>query len=418
MLKKLFNTILHYGVDNSLTALDRRRIKTINLLNLIILFFLFTGVSNYFFIGKDYPVEVILLFICFCFVSLYLSKIKQTAWSFTLFTLNVNAAIFFINQYYPQEAGAYLYYYTLIISVVLLNNPTSVDKFAIMHFCICALFFIANLTLDFPAFELKTLDAFQLNVIWYYNVIISSVVTAVLSVMLTRLITNQNREIVLQNKDLIKTKQAVDASLKEKEVLLAELHHRVKNNLAIITGLLNLQEGSTNSEEARQVLGDSKARIMSMALVHKMLFENAELKNIDVGKYTSELIAELLNSYNLHKKVKVTYDVDYIILPVNKSIPLGLILNEIVTNSIKYVFHTNAIQKQVSEFFVSIKMTNGRVNITVKDNGPGFPQDFNTGSDNPSLGIYLIKTLAEQIDAELHFSNDNGARISLSFNSQ
>jgi two-component sensor histidine kinase len=152
---------------------------------------------------------------------------------------------------------------------------------------------------------------------------------------------------------------------------------------------------------------------MSMALVHRMLYENAELKSLDLGRYASELISELFNSYDLQKYVNVRQDCDKIVLPVSKSIPLGLILNEIVTNSIKYVFRFSREEK--GEFYISIKEHDGKVKMIVKDNGEGFPPDFNFEGENLSLGIYLIKTLSEQIDGQVQFSNDNGAKIELNF---
>jgi two-component sensor histidine kinase len=386
-LKKLFNTLVNLGIKTGISALDKRRIKTINLLNLIVAFFLITGLSNYFFIGHNYPVYANLIFLAFNVLSLLLSHYKKSSWAFLIFTLNVNCAIFFINQYYPENTGCYLYYYSLIISVVLLNNPANTDKFAIFHFLICALFFIGNLIIDIPFVNPIALTPEKIKVVWYYNLIISSVVTALMSVLLTRLIHNQNKEIIFQNQDLLLTREVVNASLVEKEVLLAELHHRVKNNLAIIAGLLNLQEEATNNEEAKQVLSDSKTRIMSMALVHKMLYENTELKRINIGKYAIELITELFNSYKLSDKVRLVHDCDNLFLAVNKSIPLGLILNEIVTNSIKYVFKNKA--EALGEFYISIKSNKDIIHVILKDNGLGFPDDFNSDSAKPSLGIFL-----------------------------
>ena len=231
---------------------------------------------------------------------------------------------------------------------------------------------------------------------------------------LTSLISKQNDEIIVQNENLIKAKQHVNNTLKEKEILLAELHHRVKNNLAIISGLLNLQSDATSSDEARQVISDSKNRILSMALVHRMLFENPALKSINLSKYSSELIMELFRSYNLERYVDLTEEYDHAVLPVSKSIPLGLILNEIVTNSIKYAFKANP--KQKGQFYISIKnLPDSKMKLVVKDNGKGFPENYNFDHPSLSLGIFLMKTLAEQIDGEVRFSNDNGARIELTF---
>lgn len=413
LLKKPLYTLLNLGLEDKQSSHDKRRIKTTNLINLIMISFIVIGYSNYFILKKDFAFIPVTCFLLISVLSLFLNKIRKTDLSFLLFTINLNFSIFFINKYYPIETGAYLFYFPLIVSVVLLNNPSFRDKHSLIHFSICILFFLADLFLDFPGFQLQTLSAGQIRELWYFDLMMAAIITATLSFLLTRIIYIQNKEIIAQNENLKMAKETVNTSLKEKEILLAELHHRVKNNLAIISGLLNLQEDATPNLEAKQIISDSKTRILSMALVHKMLYENAELKSIDLGKYATELIYELFYSYNLLKVVTITEDYDPIVLPVSKSIPLGLILNEVVTNSIKYAF--KSVRNEKGLFHVSIKLDNNTVTLIVKDNGPGFSKDFNPDSDTLSLGIYLIKTLAEQIDGKVEFVNDNGAKIELNF---
>ena len=412
-MKKIFYKILNLGVEDNQSPHDKRRIKVINLVNSVTLFFLLIGVTNYFFLKAVFPLIPELLFMFLASLALYLSSIKKTDASFLLFTLNSNLSIFFINQYYPFDSGSYLFYFPLIVSVILLNNITTKNKFALFHFSTSVLFFAAFLTLDFPNWEVKSLSPETLRIMWYYNMIMSALITALISGLLNRLIAIQNSEILVQNNDLKQAKEEINISLKEKEVLLAELHHRVKNNLAIISGLLTLQGDSTTNHEAKQIINDSKNRIQSMAMVHKMLYNYPELKNIDIGKYSSELIHELLNSYNLGKNVTVTEDYDNIVLPISKSIPLGLILNEIVTNSIKYVF--KIYPNENKQFFISIKVHSNVVVLVARDSGNGFPSDLDFQANNPSLGIYLIKSLMEQMDGTVRFSSDKGAKIELNF---
>jgi len=192
------------------------------------------GYSNYFIVRSDFPLISVTLFLVLAVISLYLNKRKKNQASFILFTFNINLAIFFINQYYPPETGSYLYYFPLIVSVVLLNNPSFNDRFSVIHFIICVAFFTANLILDFPGYQVSRLTPLQVKLLWYTDFILATAITGVLSFLLTRLIFNQNQEIIAQNEDLKKAKETVNTSLKEKEVLLAELHHRVKNNLDII----------------------------------------------------------------------------------------------------------------------------------------------------------------------------------------
>ena len=412
-MKKLLHKLINLGVTSHLSSHEKRRVRTVNLLNSVIAFFLVFGLINYFILKTEYNFVPFLIFLSLTFGSTLLNKINQTSLGSLLFTVNVNFEIFYINTVYPIEVGSYLYYFPVIVSIVLLSNPQAKDKFAITHFITCVIFFTAIFFIDVPQWQVQHLQANQIYKMWVLNLVISTSVTATIVYLLTRLISSQNQEIILQNNSLIIAKEEVNNSLKEKEVLLAELHHRVKNNLAIISGLLNLQESATQNLEAKQIIGDSKNRINSMALVHKMLYENTELKNIDLNKYVNELLIELFNGYKLINHVKITTDIDPIILSVNQSIPLGLILNEIVTNSIKYVYiHFN---NDEGVFDLKIKPMQSNIKIEIKDNGPGFPTDFNHEKNPFTLGIFLIKSLVEQIDGEIRFSNESGAKIEITF---
>ncbi len=412
-MKKLFYTILNYGIEDHHSLFDKRRIKTINLINLIMAFFLVVGFTNVLVLKEEFGFAQSTTFLLLCLTALLLSKFRKTDYAFLVFTINVNLSIFHINEYFPLEVGAYLFYFPVIVSIILLSTPSFKNKFTLIHFSVCSLFFISSLVLEIPGYRLTNLNAAEMKILWYYNLIMAVSLTGLISFLLTRIIYTQNKEIIQQNEDLKLARDAVNSSLKEKEVLLAELHHRVKNNLAIILGLLNLQEDSAMSHEAKQVIGDSKTRIMSMALVHKMLFENPHLKNINIAHYASELISELFRSYDLNKTVSVYEDYDNVVLPVTKSIPFGLILNEVITNSIKYVFKTETPRD--GRFDISIKNAANKITVILKDNGAGFPKGFNPQSDTISLGISLMMTLTEQIDGDISFSNENGAKIVLNF---
>lgn len=406
-------TLINFGVEKHYSPHLKRKIRTTNFLNLVVMASLLIGYTTYLFTGSTRGFPDITLFLAFCLFSTLLSYLKKTQLAFLVFTFTVNLAIFIINQHYPITAGAYLYYFPLIVSVVLLNNPSFRDRYTIGHLGLCLIFFTANLLIEIPSLKFNNLSEADLLTTWRYNLVLSSVITAILSAHLARIIARQNREIMAQNENLTKAQQAVSSTLREKEILLAELHHRVKNNLAIISGLLNLQGDATENDEARQIISDSKNRILSMALVHRMLFENPNLKNIDVARYTHELIMELFNTYNLDKSVALHEKYDQIVLPVGKSIPLGLILNEIVTNSIKYAFKPN---RNKGRFSISLTQhSDNRVRLIAIDSGKGFPSNFDFNAPSLSLGIFLIKTLSEQIDGSVSFSNEGGARIELDF---
>jgi two-component sensor histidine kinase len=375
--------------------------------------YLLVSYTKYFILKEHFNPLPSTVFLLLSVISLGLSIAEKPKSSFVLFSFNVNLSVLFFNLYYPPEAGAYLYYFPLVVCAVLLNYPSFKDQKSVLYIVLFVLSFLGNFMFELPGIALTDLSALQIKAIWYYDLVMAVLVTAILTFLLVHLILKQSREIVVQNKNLVNTQEALNTALKEKEVLLAELHHRIKNNLAIMSGLLNLQADSVHNEEARRIISDSKDRIQSLALVHNMLFQDPFAKDVDLAKYSSSLISQLLYSYDLKEVVTLHEDYDEVYLSVQKTVPIGLILNESITNSIKYVYKKN---NSNPKFSISIK-ANGddMVHLTLQDNGEGFPKDFNSESKDLSLGIFLIKSLAEQLNGKVLFSNDDGAKIQLSF---
>lgn len=204
--------------------------------------------------------------------------------------------------------------------------------------------------------------------------------------------------------DRMKAEERIKASLKEKEVLLAEIHHRVKNNLAVITGLLELQQYNTNSEEARDILRESQLRINSIALIHEKLYQSENLSQISIDIYLQELIEIIVASMQSEEtKVNISVDSEPISLTVNQAIPCGLILNELITNSYKHAFEG----KRSGKIAISLKRKDNMFLLAFEDNGTGMPAELDF--ENPTtLGLTLIQTLARQLQGTCKFS-DNGA---------
>jgi two-component sensor histidine kinase len=410
-LKTKIVSIVNLGIDSQQTFIERRRIKTLNILNLVVIAGLILGATNSVVLKSNYPIWAELVFFGLAIGSLILNKCKKQIFSFLVFTFNVNLSVFFVSKYYPSDVGNYLYYFPVIVSVVLLNNPAKFDRYTATHLVICLVSFLLNLFIEIPTLRNNNFTGEEIKLIWYYNIIFSVLCTIFLSMQLTKLIHDQNKEVLASYYEQQKSQQELTITLNQKETLLAELHHRVKNNLAIVSGLLNLQENATNNTEAKLVLSESKNRIMSMALVHKMLYKNSDFKTINLEKYTNSLLSEILNSYNLSKKIEIVSEFDTIELTTTELIPYGLILNEIITNSIKYAF-TDHLSPTI---FINAKKNIQTAKIVIGDNGAGFPKDFNLETNDCSIGISLIKTLSNQLDGEARFFNENGARIEINF---
>ena len=210
----------------------------------------------------------------------------------------------------------------------------------------------------------------------------------------------------------IRAKKAIHQSLQEKEILLKEIHHRVKNNLQIISGILYLQAYSLTDNKILKLFKDCQNRIHSMALVHEHLYKSESLATINVKKYVSQLIDKIQHSFTSSSlTLEIIFDIDNLEFSIDTAIPCGLIINEIITNSMKYGFP----DRDEGEISISIKKTKfNQVSMILKDSGIGFPKDFSINEDQ-GLGTQLITTLTEQLHGVIEMSSDNGAKTSIVF---
>jgi PAS domain S-box-containing protein len=200
----------------------------------------------------------------------------------------------------------------------------------------------------------------------------------------------------------------VAASLKEKEVLLKEIHHRVKNNLQVISSLLSLQSSSTTDPHAQEQMRESQNRIRSMALVHERLYQSENLARINFEDYVRSLGAFLFRSYNV-QGIRFLYKIDQCTLSVDSAIPCGLIINELVSNSLKYAFKDRT-DGEIEIGFVIVKKT--MAVLSVRDNGTGFPRDLDFRTTQ-TLGLQLVNTLTAQINGTIGLVRDRGTTFSI-----
>ncbi|MEQ8383482.1 MAG: PAS domain-containing protein [Coleofasciculus sp. A1-SPW-01] len=212
------------------------------------------------------------------------------------------------------------------------------------------------------------------------------------------------------------TKEELQASLKEKEVLLKEIHHRVKNNLQIVSSLLQMQSRRTKYQDVALVLQDSQNRIASIALVHEKLYRSDNLAQIDFAQYVPDLITHLFDSYSISSsRVRISYQVEDIDLPIDTAIPCGLILNELVSNTLKYAFPED--QQGEIEIKFQRNPDNNLLTLLVRDNGVGIQKSFDIETTT-SLGLTLVLGLVDQIDGTLDLNCDSGTEFRITFSNK
>ena len=218
--------------------------------------------------------------------------------------------------------------------------------------------------------------------------------------------------IVCVAKDITELKQAkekIKASLREKEVLLREIHHRVKNNLQVISSLLILQSKQISGKKNQELFQESQNRVKSMALIHEKLYQSQDLASINFKEYLNTLIIGLFRSYQSHSShVELKVNVEDITLGIDSAIPCGLIINELISNSLKYAF-PNGREGVIS---VALRSLNKKdVELAVSDNGIGMPEDLDF-RNTKSLGLHLVTILAEdQLEGEIKLSRDKGTEF-------
>lgn len=209
-----------------------------------------------------------------------------------------------------------------------------------------------------------------------------------------------------------KLRSALEVSLKEKTILLAEIHHRVKNNLAIITGLIDLQSMDSEDENLKNLLGDTTLRIKSIANVHEMLYNTDSFSDVSFDEYIRKLIDSIKSSIS-DKNGEINIDIEKNLkININQAIPMGLLLNELITNSFKYAFSSDSTHNYIN---FALTFNKGYYQATYSDSGKGFNQKkLKKGS---SLGALLIDTLLKQLNAEYSIKTENGFKGSFKFSS-
>lgn len=205
--------------------------------------------------------------------------------------------------------------------------------------------------------------------------------------------------------------EMIKNSLQEKELLLKEIHHRVKNNMQVIISILSLQKSYIEAESDKSYIDDLKSRVQSMALVHEKLYASTNFSKINFKNYVLELVNFIKYSYNKHYKVEIVYEIEEVFFNIEYSVPLGLIISEITTNAFKYAFKDNT----KGELFIKLLRDYSNVFVlNIKDNGPGISDKIDVLNTN-SMGLNIINTLVNQISGKLTYKYNNGADFNIIF---
>lgn len=215
-------------------------------------------------------------------------------------------------------------------------------------------------------------------------------------------------------KEIVERKEAeakLKETLAESEILLKEVHHRVKNNLQVISSILNLQSSYVKDTYTLNMLKECRDRIKSMSFIHESLYQSKNFSHVDFGDYLKSLCTNLLYSYSVTGRVSLNFDIQKLFLSLDTSIPCGLIVNELVANALKYAFPNS----KKGNIFISLKRKEDGINVLmIEDDGIGMPKNLNI-EETESLGLQLVMTLVDQIDGKLTLEEGMGARFLIEF---
>lgn len=391
--------------DDSLT----KRITLTNQFSIVALtIFFFSGLNNLS-LGDVFSGLLLEGFVLVCLFGLYMNSRHYHGFAITFLFMTINLALFYFNSYSGILSGTYLYYFPLILAIAFVFHIKKDRKVIFLNlFFIIGLIFV-NLATHYDLFTSHFIDDEKRYQMFVFNLVFSCLAVGYF-IYLT--IKNSLKESELYSQRIAEHEQGekkIKEALAEKEVLLSELHHRVKNNLAIISGLFSLKIGSDLPTEARNVLVESRNRVISMSLIHNRLYKNNNLSDVNFEQYIAELISEINASYpSISGSVKVTTEIGDVTLNINVAVPCGLILNELLTNCYKHAF----ANKEEGWIHVSFMQEKASYTLSVSDNGIGLAEGY---QEKESLGLSVIEALSEQLNGSFEYASAQGTSFTLKF---
>lgn len=394
-MRNVLNKILNIGLKPDYQPWESFLTRKINFITLIATFNLSLAIIFFILIGYKQFIVHCLFALASAPIVITFNYLKNYIWASYAFNIIGFIFFFFVNLAQGINSYASVFYFPVIISLVQLLGRRETIKHLIILGILCILSIILiSFGLKYQWLPQLVNPETEVNLA-VFNIILGILTSVAFIVAVVRESLSQER--VIKN------------MLTEKEILLAEVFHRVKNNMNIVTSLLSLKKNSSDSNEVKEALEECRSRVYSMALVHQKVYNCDNVTSLNFKEYVQDLVNEIINSLNGVKTVKTKVDIDDLNLQLSNAIPCGLILNELITNSYKYAGKDG----QVIEIFISLKKSGEHILLELKDNGPGIKADELTKPN--ALGIELIKSLAHQIDAQCEFNNQNGLVFKMKF---
>ncbi len=317
------------------------------------------------------------------FFLVFIRNRKTVRWLIHIGFLIAGAQIYYYNIYYGMESGNYIFYMAFVLAAAFFFYDSHIWDL-VFAICLSIASFLMSVYGPYLVDQAEISETSMRNLFTY------NMVTGILTVFLVQ---------IYFIRLLFASRKEIENKIKEKEILLSEVNHRVRNNLNVISSLLKLQKDTLKTKEAIEAINQSSLRVHSMAWVHNHLYKDTESGEVNFKEYIEQLVSEIRYSTGIETEINLELKVDAIKIDVSKAIPLGQIINELITNSIKHAFQ-GVLYPKIS---VKIMQLKDGIELVYTDNGKGYDR---TKVSMDSLGVFLINSLCEQIDGESAFDTE------------
>jgi two-component sensor histidine kinase len=418
-ITKVWSKIIRAGVDEKQTLSFSDILKNCNRLALLCVFFS-TFYFCFFLVKALYlPLIAISFAIVIFALAIFSNHLKKHLVSSILLLFNTNYCVAFFSIYLGFNSGIHLYLFTSPLIVLSLFHGKGKRIIFISMMTYLINFLVLIFIKKYYKISFIQLDESELEFLYMTNFIFA--ITILITLCLYFLLNNEKINHLLLAKNLEMAKEIAvrqiaekfaKTALKEKELLLGEIHHRVKNNLAIISALINLQIENLKDDESKIIFEETKDRIYSMALIHNQLYQNKSFAQIEFAQYINNFCSYLVKSYQTNPNIEIIEKTTAVFLDIKTAIPCALILNELITNAFKHAFKNNGKGK----IEVGLKVIiDKQILFYVSDTGTGMDSKQLQAT---SMGMSLITSLIEQIDGKLEYLNQNGSTFLITFSNQ
>ena len=376
--------------------------------------------------GLILSTAAISLIIVLFLISVYLNKKSRFGFSKILIVINTNFAVGYFSSLLGFDSGIHLFLFSAPLITYLLFDFTEKIK---VFLTISG--YVANFIIIYTIYKFELISpvilpekinhvmyfmnfAFSITLCFFLIIYFANNNSIYINLLKEANVDLEEHQVKLKTEIVEKTEthKKLTETLKEKETLLSEIHHRVKNNLAVISGLVELQNFYVKDEVASAILKESRNRIKSIALLHEKFYESKNLDTIEIRSYVDELIYYIKLSFTNDKKnIKIHTQLDNIDLPMAEALPFSLLLNELITNSYKHAFK----DKSEGNIYLTFSKINDEYVFHYKDDGCGF--DSSKNFKETSLGMNLIEAFSKQLKAKMTYSakTNEGVDFKLNF---